>query len=98
MLFGKPVLTMSNVDTFGKGVLVSGHNIVILRSGESKELANIMMDLLDHPDKSKSIGLMAKSLAAEKFTWSKVAVQTLEIYSSVVRNAYSFKSKFEDIR
>ena len=96
MLFGKPVLTMSNVDTFGKGVLVSGHNIVILRSGESQELANIIMDLLDHPDKTKSIGIMAKSLATEKFTWSKVAAQTLEVYSSLIHDAHSSQSKLLD--
>ena len=96
MLFGKPVLTMSNVDTFGKGVLVSGHNIVILRSGESKELANIMMDLLDHPDQTKSIGIMAKSLATDRFTWSQVAAQTLEVYSSLIHDAYSSQSKLLD--
>ena len=96
MLFGKPVLSMSNVDTFGKGVLVSGHNIVILRAGESKELANIIMDLLNHPDQTKSIGIMAKSLATEKFTWSKIVAQTLEVYSSLIHDAYSSQSKLLD--
>lgn len=96
MLFGKPVLTMSNVDTFGKDVLVSGHNIVILRPGESKELANIIIDLLDHPDQTKSIGIMAKSLATEKFTWSKIVAQTLEVYSSLIHDAYPSQSKLLD--
>jgi glycosyltransferase involved in cell wall biosynthesis len=84
MLAGKPVLTVSNVDTFGIGVLVNWRDVIILTSGEYKELAKIIIDLLEHPDKSQWIGSMAKSLASQRFAWSKIAAQTLAIYHSLV--------------
>lgn len=93
MLAGKLLLTVANINTFGENVLLNGRDVMILKTDEYKEIAKTITYLLDNPDKSKWIGSMARVLAYERFSWSKVAAQTLAIYCSLVPDEYSSQTK-----
>lgn len=84
MLSGKPILTVSNVDAFGPGVLTSGRNVVILKAGDHEGLAVILNDLLAHPEKSQQIGQSAQALARNLFTWPQIAAKTTALYRSLI--------------
>lgn len=82
MLAGKPVLTVSNINTFGENMLKNHQNIVNLKSGDKEEVIEVLCQLLENPDKSHAIGEQAKYFASEHFTWPKIAAKTAAIYQS----------------
>ena len=84
MLAGKPVLTVSNIDTFGTGVLVSGRDVIILNALDAEPLSRTIIDLLDATQKIAHIGSTAQALAREHFAWRKVAAEMTAIYRSLI--------------
>lgn len=84
MLAGKPVLTVSNVDTFGTGVLVSDRDVVILEALDAESLARTIIDLLDSPETIARIGAAAQRLARDCFAWPKIAAETAAVYAALV--------------
>ncbi len=84
MLAGKPVLSVSNVDTFGPGVLRSGRDVVIVKAGDAAGLTQTIVNLLDDPQATARIGYTARTLAEERFAWPEVAAQTEGVYRSLV--------------
>jgi phosphatidylinositol alpha-1,6-mannosyltransferase len=87
MLAGKPVLTVSNEDTFGRGVLENGRDIVLVDMHHPGNIERQIIDLFSNPDRIQRIGTAAQALAEERFAWPKVAAQTAGIYSSVLAQA-----------
>ena len=87
MLAGKPVLSVSNVDTFGPGVLVSGRDVILLDALDAESLSRTIIDLLDAPENIARIGSAAQALARERFAWPKIAAETAAIYHSLIPSA-----------
>lgn len=85
MLAGKPVLTVSNEMTFGPGVLIDGGNVLLVKAREADRLASILIDLLDGPQKSASIGDAARNIAQKHFAWATVANSTVKLYRKLIR-------------
>lgn len=83
MAFGIPVLTAANLDTYGKGVLVNGKNIVIVEPGEPKVLAATVIGLLGDGERRKAIGAAAGRTIKEHFLWESVCKRTIQVYESV---------------
>ncbi len=87
MLAGKPVLTVSNVDTFGPGVLESGGNVVILQAGRPDLIADAINALLADPASSARIGAAARDTALRLFAWPRIAARTAECYRATLNRA-----------
>ncbi len=85
MLAGKPVMSVSNENTFGPGVLKDDQNVLILRSGNPQIISQRLIELLGNPEKIKSIGENAKTIAHRYFAWSGVASQTEQHYEQVIQ-------------
>lgn len=83
MLAGKPVLSVSNIDTFGEGVLKNGRDVVIVKPRDIPALSDTINDLLADSAKVQSIGTFAHNLAAQRFDWDSVASKTVQVYASL---------------
>jgi 1,4-alpha-glucan branching enzyme len=83
MSAGITVLAAANPDTYGKGVLVDGTNIMIVEPGKPESLAKIIVGLLQDESKRRSIGALARQTVADHFAWNSVGAQTIQIYESV---------------
>lgn len=86
MYCGKVVMTVSNKDTFGEGILENGENVILLKSGQPTLISKTLCQLLDNPQKIQEIGSSAKKTAREFFSWDKVIKKTLNVYSETIIN------------
>jgi glycosyltransferase involved in cell wall biosynthesis len=84
MFAGKPVLTVSNEDTFGRGVLKSGRDLWIIEAGQPERVAELINDLLSDTEKALAMGRHARVIATEHFAWENIAACTLRIYRSLL--------------
>lgn len=83
MYMGRPVLTVSNEDTFGRDVLKSGRDVVIVEPRQPEHLAATIIDLLADREKAKRIGASARAVALRHFAWESVAQRTAEVYCTL---------------
>jgi 1,2-diacylglycerol 3-alpha-glucosyltransferase len=84
MFAGKPVLTVSNEDTFGRGVLKSGRDLWIVEAGQPERVAELINDLLGDTEKALAMGRCARAIATQRFAWESIAARTLQIYRSLL--------------
>lgn len=84
MFVSKPVLTVSNIDTFGCGVLDNGRNILIIRPNDPDALADKIIALFSDPGTTASIGNAAQRLARKHFAWDGVADRTEGLYHELI--------------
>ena len=85
MSMGLPVLTAANPDTYGKGVLESGSNILIVEPDKPGPLAATIIGLLRDAERRKSIGDAASKTVRENFLWESVCKRTIAVYESVIK-------------
>ncbi len=83
MAMGVPVLTAANPDTYGKGVLENGKNIMIVEPDRAGPLAATIISLLRDEELRKSIGEAAAKTVRENFLWESVCKRTIDVYESV---------------
>lgn len=83
MLAGKPVVTVSNIDTFGHNVMENGREVVIIDAHNPTKLAATIVDLFRDSEKRARIGQAAKKLAKQRFRWSVIVERTVAIYQEV---------------
>lgn len=84
MSAGITVLVAANLDTYVKGILVHGENIVIVDPDQPQELARTIVDLLrDHTRRNK-IGNCARQTILDHFSWDSVCEKTIQVYESVI--------------
>ncbi|HEY4011603.1 MAG TPA: glycogen synthase [Acidobacteriaceae bacterium] len=50
----------------------------------SRDLATRITELLDDPEKAKRMGEAGRRRAEEKFSWTSIAAQTIELYGSLI--------------
>jgi glycosyltransferase involved in cell wall biosynthesis len=85
MAAGRTVLAAANPDTYGKGVLTHGENVIIVRPNDPDELANTVLDLLRDDARRAAIGAQARRTVLEHFSWESVCEQTVRVYESVIQ-------------
>jgi glycosyltransferase involved in cell wall biosynthesis len=83
MSAGVTVLAAANPDTYGKGVLINGENIMIVEPGEPQELAKVIVDLLGNDKRRRAIGARARQTILAHFSWDSVCEQTIQVYNSI---------------
>jgi len=84
MSAGMTVLAAANPDTYGKGVLTHGENIIIVEPHQPQDLAQVMVELLKDNALRKAIGARARQTILDHFSWGSVGEQTIRVYESVI--------------
>lgn len=79
MACGTPVIA-SNLGGI-KENFTSGTDGMLVDPSNREELANAMVDLLEHSDRAGRIGKAGYRTAVEKFSWEAIAKRTLEFYA-----------------
>jgi glycosyltransferase involved in cell wall biosynthesis len=77
---GKPVIASR---TGGIPELITDGLHGILVDDNPQRIAAAIIDLLEHPDKAKAMGLQAQRLAQSRFTWERVAGDFESLYGAV---------------
>ena len=84
MAAGKVVLAWANKNTYGRGVLRDGSNIVFVNPDAPILLGQMIVDLLKDPEKRKQIGERARQTIKEYFSWDSVCSKTLAVYNEAL--------------
>lgn len=84
MAAGRTILAAANPDTYGKGVLTHGENVVIVQPNNPEELANVIIGLLQDDARRAAIGYQARQTILNHFSWDSVCAQTVRTYESVI--------------
>lgn len=63
-----------------------GWNGYLVDPADEHQLAEKIKFLIDHPEERRKMGLNGRKLAEDKFNWSRVTEQTLEVYQGMVDN------------
>jgi len=82
MAAGKAVLAWANVNTYGRGVLRDGGNIVFVDPYHPRQLAQTIIDLLLDHEKRRQIGERASQTIREHFSWDSVCARTIALYAN----------------
>jgi len=86
MAFGKTILAAANPDTYGKGILNDGENLIIVKPNNPEALSEIIVRLLQNDAERKRIGDNAQQTIKENFLWDSVCEQTIRVYNSVINS------------
>lgn len=84
MYCGKVVLTVSNKNIFGEGVLENGKNVILFEDVKPALISQIICQLLENPKTIQDISESARETAYEFFSWNKVVKKTINIYSETI--------------
>ena len=63
-----------------------GWNGYLVEPANEHQLAEKIKYLIDHPEERRRMGLNGRKLAEDKFDWSWVTEQTLQVYQSVIES------------
>jgi len=80
---GKTVLAAANPDSYGKGMLRSGENCVLVAPDQPQALADTIVGLLQDSARRERIGNNARQIVRKHFSWNAVCQQTIRAYRSV---------------
>jgi glycosyltransferase involved in cell wall biosynthesis len=80
MAAGKVILAWANENTYGRGILKDGSNIVFVDPNEPARLAETVIDLLLDDQRRRAIGEKASQTIKENFSWESVCSKTLDVY------------------
>ena len=80
MAAGRAVIAAANPDTYGRGVLRDGENVVIVERGRPDRLAAVLIGLLRDDARRERIGRAAHETVRQQFSWDAVCARTLDIY------------------
>jgi len=82
---GKTVLAAASPDSYGKGMLRSGENCVLVAPDQPQPLARTIIGLLQDPMRRARIGSQARQVVRQHFSWNAVCQATIRAYRSVCR-------------
>jgi glycosyltransferase involved in cell wall biosynthesis len=82
---GKAVLVAANQDTYGKGILSNGENIVLVDRGNPRRLAETIVRLLTDSNRCRTIAERARRTIEKHFSWDSVCSRTIDVYKEVLR-------------
>lgn len=75
---GKPALA-SNIDGINE-ILHHGENGLLFEAGNPESIAAMINNLINQPKKAVEMGQKGKEMVNSKFSWEKIANQTLSFY------------------
>jgi glycosyltransferase involved in cell wall biosynthesis len=78
---GKPVVVTEEVDL---APYILKYQAGMVTACEAEGIADAIAHLLDHPEKSSSMGRNGRQLVEERFTWDTVADEMLDVYRAVL--------------
>ena len=84
MMAGNPVISVANIDTFGPGALKNYENVIVINPSDEENLDEIILDLLNSPEKLEAIGKNASSFAKANFEWSENGERHLRAYKNLI--------------
>ncbi len=82
MAQGRPVIGCR-----GEGIedfVVHGKTGYLAEPRDTESLTRILANLLAHPSQAVEVGLAARKVVAEEFTWDKCALKLKEVYASML--------------
>ena len=82
---GNVVLVAANQDTYGKGILKNGENVVLVDQGNPDKLAETIVSFLNDKSRCRDIAERAKQTIREHFSWDSVCSGTIDVYEEVLR-------------
>jgi len=85
MAAGKVILAWANKNTYGRGILRDGSNIVFVDPNEPAQLAQTIIDLLLDHQKRRQVGERASRTIQNHFSWESVCSKTLKVYKEVLQ-------------
>jgi teichuronic acid biosynthesis glycosyltransferase TuaC len=83
MAHGLPVIAVR-----GQGiedVIIDGENGFLVEPKNVDDVVRVLSCILDNPDKAKDVGLRAKEIVLNNFTWLRNAEKTINIYENLIR-------------
>ncbi len=80
---GKTILAAANPDSYGKGVLRSGENCVLVAPNQPLALAETIIGLLQDSARRARIGSQAQKTTRQHFSWHAVCQATIQAYRSL---------------
>ena len=94
MSVGKPVI-VSNTGGLSE-IVEHGKNGLKTPPGDTEALADAIIELLLDPGMAERLGRAGYNMVYEKYTWSRVAEQTLKVYERVLNEYHmgTWKPKF----
>jgi glycosyltransferase involved in cell wall biosynthesis len=81
---GKAILAAANEHTYGRGVLIDGKNLVLVKPNDPPGLAGAILSLMCDEKRRRSIGEAGKITIKEHFSWENVCNKTLDTYHAVL--------------
>lgn len=84
MAAGKVILAWANMDTYGRGILRPGENLIAVDPARPAEIERTIIDLLKDPARRDRVGSAARSLIRDHFSWERICNQTLQIYGEEI--------------
>jgi len=65
-------------------LLVHGHSAMLFRAGSRKALAEVLLGLLERPERRRALGVSAAAFAASRHTWAVTASSYRRLYQQVL--------------
>lgn len=87
MAMGKAIISASNPDSYGKGVLQPGMNVVMVDPSNIDSISDAIIQLLEDTKKREFIGNNARKTIRDHFSWEKVCNQTLGLYNKCLSDS-----------
>lgn len=85
MSVGKTILAAANPDTYGRGILENGKNVVVVAPGQPDALADTIVSLLRDEARRREIGANARRTVQEHFSWPAIGRRTVSFYEQCCR-------------
>jgi len=85
MYAGKVVIAAANEESYGTGILKSGHNCILVKMNDPFQLANTITSLLNDRKQCELIGDHAHETIKKHFSWKNICEKTIQIYNEVIQ-------------
>ncbi|MBI3866701.1 MAG: glycosyltransferase family 4 protein [Planctomycetia bacterium] len=82
MALGRPVIATAVGGV--ASVIRDGQNGLVVAPGNSRELANKMIELLDNPPRARAIGNQARRLVVDEYNVATMVDRTVEVYRNAL--------------
>jgi 1,2-diacylglycerol 3-alpha-glucosyltransferase len=83
MYYGKAVISMGNIDTYGAGQLENRKHVLLLADDEPATVRKALMEFLDNPSLPAAMGQQAAAFAKEHFAWELVGARHVGLYEKL---------------
>ncbi len=80
---GKPVISY-NIGGVSK-IVIDNYTGYLISNSSPQALAEKILDLFKHPDKTRDLGLNGKVICAEKYSWNTISKQIADFINSIIQ-------------